>query len=238
MVDLLCVPGAGAGASRYQGWAGALPAFTSLLAGQLPGRENRIYEPFATSLADCADHLTESYLMRRVQPRPLVLCGHSMGGALAFEIAIRLAAAGRMPRAIMFLASSPARGSPGQTSTEPLIDLLLRYDAANADLVNEPELFEALSQRIGADIAMLREHSSTDDKLLEPEVHILAGEDDPVVPLESARRWIEYCPNVAICETLPGGHTFPFGQQATLVPEILNALLTRIARTRAPFDVK
>ena len=65
LVDLLCFAGAGAGASAFAGWSGAVPAHAALLACQLPGREERIAEPPPATLGEAADNVAAAVLAAR-----------------------------------------------------------------------------------------------------------------------------------------------------------------------------
>lgn len=230
MVDLFCLPGAGAGASQFRAWTAGIAPFASLLAGQLPGREERLDAPLYTSLDACARALTDGLLARRTRPGPLVLCGHSMGGTLAYEIALRLAELERPADAIILMASSPPRGASAEFDDAALAELLVRYDPANAILIEQPELFQALSDRLRADIRMLPAHR-IDGPLPAPigESLLLAGADDTVVPLEAVRTWARYLPPECTCEVIDGGHTFAFDRGRSAVLSLVNGVLARAA---------
>jgi thioesterase domain-containing protein len=93
---LFCPCAGGGSAETYRPLAHALPAQLPVIAFALPPIAER--GPFPS-----VEQLAELFLgkMRRIQPAgPYRLCGHSFGGLVAFEIALRLRAVGE---AVSFL---------------------------------------------------------------------------------------------------------------------------------------
>lgn len=101
-LDVLVLPGAGAGPSSFSPWCGVVPPTWRLTAVCLPGRGTRIGQPFITSLPECADQVAAA--ARAELDRPLVLFGHSMGGLVALEVAMRVPV-----RAVFTAGTSPVQ---------------------------------------------------------------------------------------------------------------------------------
>ncbi|MFQ5564846.1 MAG: thioesterase II family protein [Paracoccaceae bacterium] len=237
MADLICFPGAGAGASVFRPWAGKVPAFASVLACQLPGRESRMDEAPAGSLAGAADAIAADYLAHRPAHRPLVLFGHSLGGALAFEVARRLAEAGHAPSALALSASAPPSTArdDAPVDAEALRDLLIGYDPENRRITGVRELYAALAPILAADIAMLRRHViAPGTARLDTSVHLMSGEGDGIVPRSAVARWAGYFNGPVTHHVIPGGHFFPFREShdrvLTLMATILRQTVARRSR--------
>ena len=229
LVDLVCFPGAGAGASAFRSWSPELPAFTALLAGQMPGRENRIDEKAAASLKEAAEKISAAYLKLRSKPRPLVVFGHSMGGTLAFEFARLIIKNGRTPEFLLLSASSPPTGirQDEELGIEELTSLLLAYDQANSNILESSDLFETLVPTLHSDITLLRRHSVSDNaEKVGCTTYLMSGVEDQVVSATAVARWTCFLSGQVHVKICDGGHHFPFrspmpNEVMTLLAELL-----------------
>jgi len=242
LVDLICVPGAGAGASSYRPWQRNLPGYIALHVCQLPGRENRIDEPGVSDLQHVVGQISLAYLNGRSAVRPLILFGHSMGGVIAFELAQKLQAQGAAPTAIVLSASTPPRSQPqsksksksksGETtstlSDEALKQLLLTYDADNQPVVENEELFASLAPVLQSDFQLLRSHEIVEEcTLSDVDAHLMSGDSDLVVSRKSVARWEPFFDGSISHHSCSGGHQFPFRESEAEVVALLSQLAHR-----------
>jgi surfactin synthase thioesterase subunit len=185
-------------------------------------------EPPAGSLAQAADEIAAAYRAIRPAGRPFVLFGHSMGGALAFEVAQRLAAAGRTASSLLLSASSP----PGAARDDTPIDgdalraLLIGYDPENRRITENEELYAALAPVLASDIAILRRHEIAPGMArLDVSAHLLSGQADAIVPGCAVARWAGYFKEPATHHEIAGGHFFPFRESQAYVLKLMTRLL-------------
>src|SRR4051812_37629989 len=85
---LVCLPHAGGAADSSAGGPRVRPEAVEPLAVQYPGRRDRSDEPAAETMADLADAIAAE--LAELADLPLALFGHSMGAAVAYEVAVRL----------------------------------------------------------------------------------------------------------------------------------------------------
>jgi medium-chain acyl-[acyl-carrier-protein] hydrolase len=106
---LICFPYAGGSASVYRNLQGLLPGI-DVCAVELPGRGARMMEPAHASM----DSLINTLLgeLRLAFGRPFAMLGHSMGAAIAFELACRLPSDVRPNLRHLFLSARNAPGYP------------------------------------------------------------------------------------------------------------------------------
>ncbi|MCF2435219.1 thioesterase domain-containing protein [Streptomyces thinghirensis] len=106
----MCFPHAGGNARLFHGWASRLPADVELSRGALPGPPGRMDEPCVETMEELAGRISEALTPQR--DLPLVLFGHSMGAAVAYEVAVRLeGSAGRRPGTGPAAALRPGRAA-------------------------------------------------------------------------------------------------------------------------------
>ena len=204
---LFCFPHAGGGARQpvsLAGWA-AVPV-------RLPGRESRLAEapfermgPLVAALADNID----SYL-----DRPFAFFGHSMGAAIAFELARELRRRAR-PLPAMLIASGARAPQfrrhhvpPPAPSREAFLEELRRLQGIPAEVLDDPALMRAILPALEADAALYRNYVYAEDPPLPLPVRAYGGADDPNVRREHLEGWAEQTTASFAVRIFPGGHFY------------------------------
>lgn len=181
---LFCVPPAGAGQVFYATWKTALASVARVQAVVLPGREQRATEaalPDIDAMVAALASAIEPYL-----DAPYALFGHSMGGAIAFELTRALRRAGKpLPRMLFASSVSAPRFRRTPLPAEP----------------SQPGL-------LGQDIAAFRRHVYRQEAPLSMPLIAMGGTEDPQVTPEKLEGWRDETSVEFACLLFAGGHMY------------------------------
>lgn len=180
---LVCCPHAGGGASFFRRWADALPPSVEVVSVQYPGREDRLTEPFAQTLSALADEVAVG--LRRMCGPPVVLFGHSLGAAVAYEVALRLEADGTPP-AMLVVSGREAPRAEGRgvhlLSDDEVWADLAAAGGTRQELIRSPEVRAMLLPILRADCELSAAYRPATGALVTCPILACVGDRDPDVP--------------------------------------------------------
>lgn len=206
-VRVVCMPHAGGSAASFRGWAAEVPGGVELWACRYPGRAERIDETPPADIAALADAITEAFLP--VADVPFVLVGHSLGAAVAFEVARRLEARGHRPRRLV-VSGRPAPQCDRRTHLHLRPDAALWADvdrlSAGGPAPADRELRRLLTPALRADYRLSETYRCTPDAVVDCPVVVVVSRADPEVTVAEARSWSERTRSYCVVEELPGDH--------------------------------
>ena len=224
---LFWFPHAGGGAGWLAGTrvqAFRLPHAT-ICPVRLPGREARIaeapferMEPLVAALANAI----QPYLAQ-----PFAFFGHSMGAAVAFELA-RLLRRRSQPLPKLLVASGARAPQfrrnytpPPAPGDEQFLAELQRLQGIPDELIDDPALMRAILPALRADAALYRKYAYTEDAPLDCAIRPYGGAEDRNVGREHLEAWAEQTTASFEVRLFPGGHFYMQSSQA----EFLAALV-------------
>jgi surfactin synthase thioesterase subunit/glycosyltransferase involved in cell wall biosynthesis len=210
---LFWFPHAGGGAARAP-----VRAFPAICPVRLPGREARIaeapferMEPLVAALADA---------IRPYLAQPFAFFGHSMGAAVAFELARLLRQRGQpLPK---LLVASGARAPqfrrnytpPPAPGDEQFLEELKRLEGIPDELIDDPAWMRAILPALRADAGLYRRYAYTEDAPLDCAIRAYGGAGDCNVRREHLEAWAEQTTASFAVRLFPGGHFYIERSQA------------------------
>ncbi|WHT21550.1 alpha/beta fold hydrolase [Crossiella sp. CA-258035] len=225
---LFCFPHAGGTASAYRLWPPLLPAGVEMLAVQYPGREERFGEPALTTMAELVNGLVTG--LRGELDRPFVFFGHSMGAAVAYEVALVLQRLG-LPapqRLVLSGKEAPEHVTPGAVhlrDDDGLAAELTALGGTGAAVLEHPELRELLLPIVRADYRLIETYQPTQAPPLTCPITAFVGDADPELTIEQARDWGRSTSGEFDLQVFPGDHFYLNDGRA----QVVSALTRRLA---------
>ncbi|MCX4765827.1 thioesterase domain-containing protein [Streptomyces sp. NBC_01275] len=224
---LVCFPHAGGTAHLFHGWPAQLPDDVELLAVRYPGRQDRLAEPCVEDMAELADAVAES--LAPYTGLPLTLFGHSMGSAVAYEVALRLEARGVRPAHLLVSGrAAPHRARPAgvaEGDDEALLATVRSLGDYQAEVYDIPELRELLLPALRADYRLIETYRPERPVPLRTPVTAYSGSDDTSCPMDAVRAWGDLTgPGRFQLRLFPGDHFYLVPHEARLVADIVTRI--------------
>jgi len=233
-MQLFCFPYAGGGTGAFQSWVPYLPPGIALAPARLPGRETRLDEHPIDSM-----ELLISALAEAIAPyldKPFALLGHSMGAAIAFELARALRQRHKPAPACLFVSAARAprlrRGHipPPEPPDADLLEELRRLDGVPPELLENEEWMRLALPAIRADAALYRNYVYAEAPPLDCPIRAYGGLEDERISCSQIEAWAEQTTKDFRIEMFPGGHFFLKTHQAEFLKALSNDLSVILSR--------
>jgi len=209
---LFCFPSAGGGVSAFHGWTDHLPPAVSLCPVRLPGRESRLPEAPFRRMDPLVDALGEA--IRPLTIQPFAFFGHSMGAAIAFQVARLLRRHNHPLPLSLFVSGARApqfrlgHVPPPEPTEEEFLEELRRLEGMPPQVLDHPELIRVILPALRADTALYRNYVYAEESPLACPINAYGGLEDPNVRREHLQAWERQTTASFSLEMLPGGHFF------------------------------
>lgn len=235
--SVFCFPYAGAGASVYRSWSKLFTPEMDLYAIQAPGRETRFSEDFVSSISELASIVTKEIL--NTTDKPVVLFGHSLGAACAYETARALEHMGCSPELLIL----SGRQGPGSVSKRaPIAHLsdteflqhVLTYKGTPAAVLENEELMELLLPLLRADFALAEQYKPSPEPLLTCPVLGLGSTQDEWLDQESLERWGDLTLGSFESHWFEGDHFYLNHRTAELVSYVQKKITAQMKTRTTP----
>lgn len=210
-VRLLCFPHAGGAANFFRSWPEVLPPEVEVVAVQYPGRHDRISEPCADTMAGMVASISRA--IGELDERPTVFLGHSMGAAIAFEVALELERTnGPAPGEVVV----SARESPGLAhrrtrdfrTDRDIIEEVRRLGGISAELIDDQDFQDFAMPALRGDFRLITGYRPDPVRAIRAALTAYVGDADPDLSEADMKTWSEHTTAHFECAVFPGDHFY------------------------------
>ena len=226
-IRLVCFPHGSGNATFFRTWASRLPEDVELVAIQYPGRLDRIAEPCIMDMATMVTAATEA--LGSLLTGPTILFGHSMGAAIAFEVARRVERLYGGPLVGLAVSGRPAPRHQRLddlhlAGDDALWDELRRLNGTSGDVLEHPELRAALMPSLRGDYRLIGTYVPAPGPPLASPILALTGTDDPEAAVPEVADWSGYTTSEFTLRVFPGDHFYLIPCRDQVLAEISRAI--------------
>ena len=230
---LYIFPHAGGTATFYVPFSREFSSDLKRIAVQYPGQRDGYGLPPLASIPALAD---EIFAMMKPTARiedPVVFFGHSMGGLLAFEVALRFQSAGHRLVALFLSACS----APGHIrykqiqgfSDNDMLDLVAKMTGTNPDFFADEEFRVGVLPTLRAARAIAGYNCPPETTVSCP-IYAFVGDKDWIATPDDMAPWRERTTEEFAIRVFPGDHFYLNNNLADLVGDIEDKTLELCAR--------
>jgi medium-chain acyl-[acyl-carrier-protein] hydrolase len=230
MVKLFCFPYAGGAAASYNQWKQYLDPSIEFRAIELAARGRRMREPNYKSIDDAVDDVF-NIIKDELTQGPYVLCGHSMGTMIAFELAYKIKKYG-LPGPIHIIFSGRCAPQIPRDNKRALHHLpddefkkeMLEMGGTPKEFFDHPELMEVFLPLLRGDFTLTETYvHPPKDAPLDVDFTVLSGKQDEDTP-EEVEAWRIHTTGNCDIHYFEGDHFFIHDETEKVMNVINNAI--------------
>lgn len=224
---LYIFPHAGGAATFYAPFAKAFSADIKRIAVQYPGRRDGQGLTQLTSIPALADEIFAMMAPATEADGRVAFFGHSMGGLLAFEVALRFQSAGH-PVAALFVSACAAPGhirfKELRGSDRDILNLVAEWTDTSPDLLASNEFAATVLPTLQS-VRAIAGYTRPPEVTVSCPIHAFVGDNDFIVAYENAEPWSGRTTEEFAIRVFPGDHFYLNNHLPELVKEIEDRVL-------------
>lgn len=226
---LFCFPYAGGSASMYHPFKSRIKKNIELYPIELAGKGSRMNESFNNNFDELINDAVNGILSNG-DLDSFALFGYSLGGLIAYEVALKLYFKYKLKPKIIFYAACPPTHIPSEhrymyeQNDHTFIHELMKLGGMAPEIINDPEMLELFLPILRADFKMIKEYDYT-KRMPQLPVDIVALYSDEENKDGRIWEWERSTSNTCEFIRFQGGHFF-INQHYEEIIEIINSKLS------------
>ncbi len=210
--NLICLPFAGASAEYFLPWRHDLHPI-GICPVQLPGRATRWQEPAFHDMDDLVEALLP-HLLPMINKKPYVLFGHSMGGQIAYSLALKIQSLELPPPLCLMVSATSAPSTWGQRkklsllSDEEFETFFKELSGFHPEILKERSFMAMQMKLLRSDIRLCESLVAAESPQLTSPLVVFSGSTDPLVSVENMSLWQHEAAGTFRHETIEGHHFY------------------------------
>jgi surfactin synthase thioesterase subunit len=187
-----------------------VPPDCGLAVVDLPGHGRRLLEPCLRDVESVVDGLAAA--LEGLPATGLVLLGYSLGGWIAYDLAVRLTEAGAPPAGLVLCGTRAPQTGLGHKpiahlpAGEPFLRAAVELGLAAPEMLEVPSLAEVFGTALHADLTITATYRYRLRAPLPVRACVVGFSADWVVPEPSLRAWDALCTRPPLHRRMEGGH--------------------------------
>jgi len=235
---LFCIPYAGGAAGVFRSWQEQIAPQIEVVSVELPGRGTRFAEPLRSDLMQLVGELRSG--IDDWLDKPFALFGHSVGAAIAFELARIFEREGNGDLLRLFVSGQRALHLPDphpplhNLPDDELIEELRHLDGTPEELLADPELLELFLPILRADLTAGETYRFSAGEPLSVPISAFGGMQDEEVSPEEVNEWLIHTTAECRIRMFDGGHFFLNSALSEMLESIADDLAHATGTSDAP----
>ncbi|MFS8184441.1 thioesterase II family protein [Pseudovibrio denitrificans] len=211
-LNLVCLPQAGGDTSLCNRWKALLGDQVNVMPAKFPGRGVRLGEPSINCMEEVVDQLAQE--IRQFGEVPFALLGSSMGGWIAYELAICLAKQHHLKPTALFVLASASPFAPRNLpflegcTREEMIEELILFNPDFKQIAEHDELVSLLLPAIISDFKLCETYRPRAPWKVKSPIFAFAGREDQIVERSKVEEWTTLSSETVVIDDVEGGHFF------------------------------
>ena len=224
---LFCFPYAGGNSSIYNCWDKSIDNNIELIAVELTGRSNRMFEEPIHDMDKLVEVLYEN--IKCYLNKPFAFFGHSMGGLISYALSKKIEENTSFKLDFLIISATLPpfyylKGKIHKYSDEDLIKVLKNQNNTPQEALDSKELMELMIPTIRADYKLIETYNTENISTLKSKVILFNSEED--IDKQVMIQWQSYFVNSYDYKVFKGNHFFLKLYQEEVISNINNIYYT------------